>query len=216
MSLKARLLGLAAGLLFFAAAARADITTGSWYLDHSNEFGQVTNYGLVTILADSTLGTVNFTVDAFDVQPLYGTLNNFGFQSFGFNFDNVTSKPSKWKVELPKGWSQSSSSSGLGGFGSFGKFEVAEVGKGNSRKDPLIFTITLQTEKQQAIASNFAVPNEAGWFFSGHVAGFAAGPGSHKIGGKGSTPTPTPVPAPGAVLLGMIGLGLTSRLRRFA
>src|SRR3990167_3461282 len=94
------------GLTLVTSSVRANITSGSWFMDQSNTFADGTNYGRVDIEADDVAGTVKFTVDAFDVQPLYGTLTNFGLQKFGFNFDNVTSLPSAWALALPSGWSQ--------------------------------------------------------------------------------------------------------------
>ena len=111
--------------------SRADLSTGSWYLNQSNTFADGVNYAKVTIDADSSLGTVKFTVDAFDV-PSYGTLSNFGIQKFGFNYDNVTLPRSSWLVSLPAGWEQAGETNLGGGFGSF---EVAETGTGRWTKD---------------------------------------------------------------------------------
>ena len=198
------------GAAAITSAAHANITSGSWIMDQSNTFADGTPYGQVDILADSVAGSVKFTVDAFNVQPLYGTLSNFGLQKFGFNFDNVTSAPGTWTVALPTDWTQDTNSN-LDGFGNF---EVKEAGDGSSRQDPLIFTITLPTASE-AIATNFAVLGSGGaqgnFFFAAHVAGFGTTPGSHYIGGSGST---TVVPAPGAVALAAFGLGIVGWVNR--
>jgi len=198
------------GLTLVTSSVRANITSGSWIMDQSNTFADGTPYGQVDIEANDIAGTVKFTVDAFDVQPLYGTLTNFGLQKFGFNFDNVTSLPSAWTLALPGGWSQGTSSN-LDGFGNF---EVKEAGTGQYRQDPLMFTITLPTATvSEAIASNFAVlpggnPSEGSFFFAAHVAGFGNNPGSHYIGGS------TVVPVPGAAALGALGLGIVGWVNR--
>jgi hypothetical protein len=184
------------GLLAWPAQSSADITSsGSWLLTESNTFADGVNYGVVDIVADSTAGTVTFTVTAFDVQPLYGPLDNFGIQAFGFN---SALDPSGWSVALPDGWSQDS-----GNLDGFGFFAVSEDGVGWNRQNPLVFTITLD-DASQAVVGNFVLMStgtagEGHAYFAAHVAGFGTGPGSHYIAA---------VPAPGAVLLAAMGLGL--------
>ncbi|NLX04027.1 MAG: hypothetical protein GXY33_02665 [Phycisphaerae bacterium] len=210
------------GLLAFVlmpAFVQADITTGAWFMDQSNTFADGINYGRVDIEADSIAGTVDFTVDAF-VMPIYGPINNYGIDSFGFNYTSaVTSDPSTWTVDLPTGWSQDDNGGNMDGFG---RFMVTEDGTGNSRQNPLIFTITLP-DPAQAVAMNFAADStgtagEGNVFFAAHVAGFnseenlvdpnAPSAGSHFIGGS------TPVPAPGAVVLGLVGFGFVGWFKR--
>jgi hypothetical protein len=183
------------GLLAWPGQSVADITGGSWYLTQSNTFANGVNYGVVDIVADSTAGTVTFTVTAFDVQPLYGPLDNFGIQAFGFN---SALDPSSWGVDLPDGWSQ-----GSGEMDGFGFFVVSEDGVGWNRQNPLVFTLTLD-DASQATVGNFVLMStgtagEGNAFFAAHVAGFGTDPGSHYIAA---------VPAPGAVLLAALGLGL--------
>lgn len=196
-----------------ANSARANITSGSWIMDQSNKFADGVAYGQVDIEANDVAGTVEFTVDAFDVQPTYGTLSNFGLQAFGFNFDNLTSTPSGWTIALPTGWSQDNNGGNMIGFGSF---EVKEVGTGSTRQDPLVFTITLPTAGE-AIASNFAVNGAGGvqgtFFFAAHVAGFGNKPGSHYIGGSSESDT-NHTPVPGAAVLAAIGLGIAGFINR--
>jgi len=203
----------AALLVIGSAQSFADLSSGSWYLDQSNTFADGMNYGRVDILADSSLGTVTFTVDAFNVQPQYGTLSNFGIQQFGFNFEDITSDPEDWILSLPTGWSQ-----GTGKMDGFGTFLVRESGSGGTRQDPLVFTITLPTHSE-AEAGNFAVAStgtagEGHVFFAPHVAGFNLDggdlPTSHYIGGS----TPVPVPAPAAWVLGAVGFGAVGLIRR--
>jgi hypothetical protein len=178
-------------------------------MDQSNTFADGVNYGQVTIEADSTAGTVKFTVDVFDVQPLYGELDNFGIDKFGFNYTNVTST---FGIDDPTGWTDDTDKSMDG----FGKFMVLITGPG-SRQTQLVFTLTGLTESE-AVASNFAVlstgnAGEGNVFFAAHVGGFdtSGGIGSHYIGGS------SVVPAPEAMILGMVGLGLVGKAkRRFA
>ena len=88
-------------------------------MDQSNSFADGINYGSVQIDADSVLGTVQFTVDAF-TPAVYGAIGpNFGIQSFGFNFQNLTSTPAAWGTALPAGWSQNDAGGNEDGFGSF-------------------------------------------------------------------------------------------------
>jgi len=202
-------LGIGASLFIPETTLGGMITTGSWYMDQSNALADGVNYGQVDILADTTNGTVKFTVDAFDVQPTYGTLSKFGIQEFGFNYSsNVTAAPSTWTLDLPTNWDQAP-----GQIDGFGFFLVTEDTSGsNNRKDPLVFTITLPDgHEEEAVAGNFAVlstgSTEGDAFFAAHIAGFSNAPTSHKVGGS------TPVPEPASVALLILG-GLALRRRR--
>ena len=193
--------GVALALLAWPAQSAAGITSsGSWMLNQSNTFADGVNYGYVDIVADSTAGagTVTFTVFAYNIPPLYGPLDNFGIQAFGFN---SSLDPSAWSIDLPDGWTQ-----GYGQLDGFGFFLVNEDGVGWSRQNPLEFTITLD-DPSQAVVGNFVLwssgnPGQGSALFAAHIAGFETGPGSHFVGST------VAVPAPGAVLLAAMGLGL--------
>ncbi len=197
-----------AALAGFHGVARASITSGAWFLNQSNTFADGTDYGTVSIVADDNSGLVEFSVDAFDVQPLYGTLNNFGIDKFAFNFENLSSPPEQWIVDLPTGWGLDENGGNADGFGSF---MVTEAGPG-TRLVPLLFSLTLP-DPSEAIVGNFTVlsggqAGEGSVFFAAHVAGFGSDPGSHWVGGS------TPVPVPGTGVLCIAGLALAGWLNR--
>jgi hypothetical protein len=150
--------------------------------------------------ADDSTGMVTFTVDANDIQPLYGTLDNFGIQKFGFNVTDTSILSSISSMVLPTGWTFSILPSNS--LSMFGVFEATTQGTGGTRQDPLEFALNFG-DTSLAVASNFVAPSSNGYYFAAHVAGYANGPGSHWIASTGPN---TQVPAPGAIALGVIGL----------
>lgn len=207
-SLTARWASVIAGLSLAGLPAYGAMTFRAADLTISNTYSSRL-FARVDIAADDALGTVRFTVTPFNVQPLYGNLQNFGIQSFGFNYDSgaVSALPADWTTNLPGDWTQSAPANGSN-LSAFGRFAAVESGRGNSRQDPLQFTIRLPSGQWgQAVADHFVKPNSDGYMFAAHIAGYGNSPGSHWVAAQ-------VVPAPGAALLGALGLALGVRLRR--
>ena len=148
------------GTLTLAAlliAGRAQASTVQYILDHSNTLEDGIDYLLVTI-SDDQSGQLDFLVET------QAALNekageNFGIASFGFNlFEGMELSgddfllPEKWKVQFNKGMSEA------------GKFDVRLLGTGQTRQDPLEFSI-LGLGIEEILAG-----------FASHVAGFELEP----------------------------------------
>jgi hypothetical protein len=115
-------------------ASRAEAATVQYMLDQSNTLEDDIDYLLVTI-SDNQPGQLDFLVET--QSALSDTAgSNFGIASFGFNLaDGVELTvddfllPDKWKVQFSKGMSEA------------GKFDVRILGTGQTRQDPLQFSI---------------------------------------------------------------------------
>ncbi len=212
---KTSLVVMIAAACSLPSLATAAVTSASFKFDVSNTYNLAgVEYGSVSIEADDTTGVVTFTVDAYNVQPTYGTLSNFGIQAFAFNTVSDSVIDAIDSVSNPSGWKFDDSPNNS--FSMFGKFDAADKGKGNSRMDPLVFSLTL-SDTSLAVADNFASTSSEDYLFAAHIAGYENGPGSHWVGVDSVTnpdPGSSPIPAPGAIALCAFGLSFVGFLRR--
>jgi hypothetical protein len=157
--------------LFSATASQA--ASVSFYLDQSNRLADGVNYLQVTI-ADGADGAVDFTVSA--LQPLLDMAgDNFGIQRFAFNIVGGTATEGRDVTALPSDWRVRNG----GRMAGFGRYDITlnGRGKGDSRQDPLTFSITgvsLDTILSYVDLSTGRSP-EGYSFFSAHVAGLNFG-----------------------------------------
>ena len=134
-------------------AGRAGAASVQYMLDQSNALEDDIDYLLVTI-SDDQPGQLDFMVETMSaLSDIAG--GNFGIASFGFNLDSAVDLssddfllPDKWKVQFNKGMSVA------------GKFDVRLLGTGQTRQDPLQFSV-LGLELENIIPG-----------FASHVAGF--------------------------------------------
>lgn len=185
------------GTLLVAAlliVTRTQAATVQYMLDQSNTLEDDIDYLLVTI-SDSQPGQLDFLVETQSaLSDISGS--NFGIASFGFNLDagvGLTSDdfllPDKWKVQFSKGMSEA------------GKFDVRIMGTGQTRQDPLQFSV-LGLEIEDIIPG-----------FASHTAGFKeAGPVSSAFFHGDRLVSAVPVPAAfwlfgsGMLLLGRVAV----------
>lgn len=140
--------------------------TVNYVLDHSNVFADITDYLSVSI-SDNTPGQLDFQVKTLEVlENMAG--NNYGIQSFAFNF---IGEPADWSIDdflLPEGWRVQENK----GMSEAGRFDVRIKGTGHSRLDPLQFSVLGLT--LESIEAGFAA-HVAG--FTGYEDGY---PGEHE------------------------------------
>lgn len=205
-------------LLLAAGSARA--ATVQYMLDQSNTLEDDIDYLLVTI-SDDQAGQLDFLVEPqATLTEIAG--ENFGIASFGFLLDAAVELhnddfllPEKWKVQFNKGMSEA------------GKFDVRIMGTGQTRQDPLAFSV-LGLSLDDIIAG-----------FASHTAGFHIDEFGHEGEGYddehhegrryppdgissaffyGSRPVTTVVPLPAAAWLFGSGLlllgGFSARRQR--
>lgn len=202
--MKRKICGILAAILLFANT-QADAATLTYSFDLNNE-GLIGGPWATITLTDTTYGT-NGEHDAvkFQVDPIEGAFydvhTNFGLETFYFN-ENTNQPASAIQISSVPDWEYIYSPNGS--VGPFGNFELQYKGDGNSRKNPLEFY--LYTTLFDLQAEQFAVTNERGYMFAGHIADFAV-EGNSSLTSAQFASSGTPVPEPGTVTL--FGLGLT-------
>ena len=221
-----RITSFAAAALMVGWSSFAGATT--YELNYSNVFGYYDNYATVDVNIDNNY-ILSFVVTA--NSSYFTAANNKGlaWDKFAFNFsDNVTATLFQdASVQVGESWTALSSS----GFAflvqeppsengthvsEFGLFEAYEHDPG-SFYNPLIIAIDLKTMGEGyyelLTVGDFAVQNENGGMFAGHLRNFK------EIEGQTSTflGDAAPVPEPGTVLLfgtGLAGLAAVGRRRK--
>ena len=201
---------LSALILFasFVIGGTANAASMSWFMDQSNALPDGVNYLTVTIDDEGAAGDINFTVEV--NVAAFTPDDNFGMQSFFFNFDNSLSVTTSSIVDVdPTTWAITEDRNAGGGFG---KFEFQLAGTGATRTETLTFSITGvagDTIESYAMAAGF-LNNGSDQYFAAHVAGFVQTEGvtSAKFAGM------TLVPVPAAAWLMFSALGVLALRRR--
>lgn len=136
--------------------SRAEAASVQYMLDQSNALEDGVDYLMVTI-SDDQPGQLDFLVET---QPALKQIagNNFGIASFGFNLvpEVELSRHNKDKLLLPEKWRVRFKK----GMGEAGKFDVRLMGTGQTRQDPLQFSVL-------DLGLEDIIPG-----FASHVAGF--------------------------------------------
>lgn len=191
------------------AASQANAETITYFINQSNDLPDGINYAQVTI-SDSpdVAGDINFSVelinDAFTVSG-----DNYGMQSFLFNYDDALSLDSSNIIDLSESdWGISENKNAGGGFG---KFDILLSGNGSSRTDLLTFTISgIEGDSIYSYALGSSLNPAADEFFSMHIAGFDETYGETSAKFAGSFVVPVP-PAVWLFASGLVGLLAVAR-----
>jgi hypothetical protein len=179
-------LAISAGA-FSASPAQAAIVN----LNTSNALG--TNPAGVDFLfvtvSDGLAGAVDFRVE---INPALNTTGapDLGIQAFSFNFGELGVTADN--LVLPDGWS-------VMGFNqphsNFGSFDLQIHGTGNSRQDPLLFSIKdITGDSVTDYVSLFSRGGQQDSLFAAHVPGLdVTGSGGVHFGGTSVVPVPAAV-----------------------
>lgn len=194
--------------LFFTAAPITSAWAGTtvYYLDQSNAPSALpdgTDYLKITITSN-VAGTATF-----DVSPIYNFTQgqNFGLQSFGFNYSGPGSLTSISFSGLASGWGITQGTAQDG----FGKYDFVLGTSGSGRLSPLDFTVTgLGGDTTDQTLGYFAklstgAGSQGNQYFVAHLSGFTAGSTSSTYF-AGTTLAPAPEPATYGMLLGGLAL----------
>ncbi|MGD8631539.1 MAG: hypothetical protein PVG72_12540 [Gammaproteobacteria bacterium] len=178
--------------------SHAEAATVQYLLDQSNTLNDDVDYLLVTI-SDNQPGQLDFTVETQSaLSDIAG--GNFGIASFALNIVSAMDLsgddfllPDRWKVQFDKGMSEA------------GKFDVRLLGTGQTRQDPLQFSI-LGLELDDIIPG-----------FASHTPGFTGEYGSASSAFFYGDTMVAAIPVPAAFWLfgsGMLLLGSVATRRR--
>jgi len=175
----------------------------TWDLNTSNEnLGISGNFATVDIGVNDK--TATFTIAA--NLDIFTPGSNFGIDKFFFN--TTLSGITAGDFIVADGWTVKTSQNAS----SFGDFEFLYKGTGDSRINPLNFSIT---DSSITSALDFYDANSSGFHFVAHIAGFSDLNGNTSAFFGDGAPG-APVPEPGTIVLlgaGLLGLGLFGRKR---
>lgn len=172
----------------------------SYYLNQSNidasPYLDGQNYLQVTI-SDNANGNIDFLVQTLASLSSY-TGSNYGISSFGFNttknvsLANISGQPAGWGLQTTQNQD------------GFGKFAVVVNGTGQSRVDPLMFSITgiSGDTPMDYVMLSTGNAGQGNVDFAAHVAGLNTQTTSGYFGGS------APVPEANTYAMLLAGLGL--------
>jgi hypothetical protein len=225
--MKLKHLSILTFLIALLPAGNASAASVSYGLNLNN-IGLSTgiDYATVTIKDDAEAGVgaglIQFEVDA--NNDFFDEGSNFGIQSFYFNssLDFASLSPMISAVPAAAGWSFNYDFSGGYNVSEFGLFNIQYAGTGNSRRDPLVFTLGFDTPGTAVWdIMTFALDNADGYAFAAHIADFSnLCPATSSLvasscvdsGWFSGSVAPNAVPVPaafwlfGSALIGFIGM----------
>ena len=184
--------------------------TMSYYLDTNNIGLDDSEYWGTVTISDGANGNIDFTIslNTYDDDQDDGGftyLENFGMQDFFFN-SNYDLSSENVSINDPYEWNFLSDREYNAG-GGYGKFELQYTGTGDTRANPLSFTIN---GIEGDTIWDYAISNDEGYLFATHIADFYFDGDDGITSGKFSTSiSPVPLPATvwlfGSALVGFVG-----------